>query len=66
MATPEQQLHKAVRGNDMKMVETLLTSGVDINCLFYGWTPLQLAIENGTQSIILCSMSAILKFPFIW
>ena len=47
MATPDQQLHQAVRSNDMKTVESLLAKGVEINCLFYGWTPLQLAIENG-------------------
>ncbi|GFS22592.1 ankyrin repeat-containing protein [Elysia marginata] len=51
MATPDQKLHKAVRENDIKLVETFLNSGVDINCLFYGWTPLQLAIENGLQEM---------------
>ncbi|RUS89533.1 hypothetical protein EGW08_002721, partial [Elysia chlorotica] len=57
MATPDQKLHKAVRENDMTTVVSLLNSGVNINCLFYGWTPLQLAIENGLQEMAIFLIS---------
>ena len=35
---PEQ----AVRENDMTTVKKLLSAGVDVDCLFYNWTPLML------------------------
>ena len=44
---PDQELHLAVQENDERKVEKLLDSGVDINCLFYAWTPLQHAINLG-------------------
>ena len=44
---PDQELHLAVQENDQKKVEKLLDSGVDINCLFYAWTPLQHTINLG-------------------
>jgi ankyrin repeat protein len=44
---PEQQLHLAVKEKDIKKIEELLKTGVDINCLFYGWTPLQYAVSQG-------------------
>jgi len=43
----EQQLHLAVKENETSRIETLLNGGVDINCLFYGWSPLQYAISLG-------------------
>lgn len=49
MANDEQQLHLAVRNRDKEKIERLITSGVDINCMFYGWTPLQLAIQKGYE-----------------
>lgn len=47
----EQQLHLAVKAKDTKQIEELLNSGVDINCLFYGWTPLQYAISLGEEEV---------------
>ncbi|KAL3880955.1 hypothetical protein ACJMK2_033157 [Sinanodonta woodiana] len=47
----QQQLHLAVRENDTAKIEELLKSGVDINCLFYGWTPLQVAINQGLEDL---------------
>lgn len=44
---PEQQLHQAVKEKNSSKVEKLLNEGVDINCLFYGWTPLQYSISLG-------------------
>jgi len=46
----EQKLHKAVKDNDVATLETLLKEGVDVNCLFYGWTPLQYAISLGNMA----------------
>ena len=43
----EQQLHLAIQDNDRQKVEELIDGGVDINCLFYAWTPLQHAITLG-------------------
>lgn len=45
--SPEQQLHLAVKENNQSKIEKLLNDGVDINCLFYGWSPLQYAISLG-------------------
>lgn len=47
MASGEQHLHLSVRENDKEKLGELLGAGVDINCLFYGWTPLQVAIQEG-------------------
>ena len=47
MGSQEQDLHIAVRKGDTSSVEKLLSSGTNINCLFYGWTPLQLAVDIG-------------------
>ena len=55
---PEQELHLAVQENDRKKVEELLDNGVDINCLFYAWTPLQHAVNLGK----LTNMADVLKF----
>ena len=44
---PEQELHLAIQDNDRKKVEELIDNGVDIDCLFYAWTPLQHAITLG-------------------
>ncbi|KAL4230211.1 hypothetical protein ACF0H5_010596 [Mactra antiquata] len=49
----EQQFHHAVKEKDTKTLDELLNNGVDINCLFYGWTPLQNAINLGLESIAL-------------
>ncbi|KAL8605565.1 hypothetical protein ACOMHN_031502 [Nucella lapillus] len=49
--TGQQQLHVAVRAGERSTVETLLADGANINGLFYGWTPLQLAIEIGQQDM---------------
>lgn len=46
MATPEQHLHLSIRENDQEKLQELLDAGVDINCVFYGWTPLQVAIQQ--------------------
>lgn len=48
---PEQELHLAIQENDRKKVEELLDSGVDINCLFYAYTPLQHAIHLGFEDL---------------
>ncbi|XP_045204566.2 ankyrin homolog [Mercenaria mercenaria] len=50
---PEQQLHLAVKEKDVKKIEQLLNNGVDINCLFYGWTPLQYAVSLGLEEVAL-------------
>lgn len=47
MGSQEQDLHIAVRKGDASSVEKLLSIGTNINCLFYGWTPLQLAVDVG-------------------
>lgn len=52
MANFEQQLHLAVRNGDREKIEKLLDKGVDVNCLFYGWTPLQLALQKGRFSVL--------------
>lgn len=49
----EQQFHVAVKEKDLKKLEDLLSAGVDINCLFYGFTPLQNAIKLGLQDVAL-------------
>lgn len=49
MGNQEQELHIAVRKGHAAAVEKVLANGTNINCLFYGWTPLQLAIETGNQ-----------------
>ncbi|XP_064637361.1 putative ankyrin repeat protein RF_0381 [Lineus longissimus] len=55
MSTPEQEkeqlLHKAVRSNDQEMVDKLLNDGVDTDCLFYGWTPLMVAVKSGHSNL---------------
>ena len=51
MANDEQKLHLAVRNQDKESIERLLDSGVDVNCMFYGWTPLQFALQRGTQFV---------------
>ncbi|CAG2203696.1 unnamed protein product [Mytilus edulis] len=51
MASGEQHLHLSVRENDKEKLGELLGAGVDINCLFYGWTPLQVAIQEGNEDI---------------
>ncbi|XP_076447039.1 uncharacterized protein LOC143284248 [Babylonia areolata] len=51
MFSMEQDLHMSVRKGDTSAVERLISNGTDINCLFYGWTPLQLAIDVGKQDM---------------
>ncbi|XP_050415302.1 serine/threonine-protein phosphatase 6 regulatory ankyrin repeat subunit B isoform X1 [Patella vulgata] len=51
MASKGEELHMAIRENNSKKVEYSLSQGVDINVLFYGWTPLQLAIKLGFEEI---------------
>lgn len=41
----------SVRCGDQTRVERLLGSGININCLYYGWTPLQLAIDIGNEEM---------------
>ncbi|XP_022327271.2 uncharacterized protein LOC111126729 [Crassostrea virginica] len=53
MANDEQKLHLAVRNQDKESIERLLDSGVDVNCMFYGWTPLQLALQRGLEQVAL-------------
>ncbi|XP_013417167.1 uncharacterized protein LOC106178504 [Lingula anatina] len=53
MSNPEQQLHKAVRENNQTEVETLINQGVSIDCLFYNWTPLILAVQQGHDQLAL-------------
>jgi len=49
----EQLFHKAVRENDMATVKKLLSAGVDVDCLFYNWTPLMLAINKNNEELAL-------------
>ncbi|KAJ8313678.1 hypothetical protein KUTeg_008239 [Tegillarca granosa] len=51
MMDKEEKLHTAVRECDSSTVKSLINSGVNINCQFYGWTPLQLAINSGHEEI---------------
>lgn len=46
-------MHKAVRENNTAQVENLLKGGASINCLFYGWTPLILAVKKGHTDLAL-------------
>ena len=57
MSEAEQKLHIAVRSDKQDDVENLLNSGVSINCLFYGWTPFQLSIENGIVLFSFCTLT---------
>jgi ankyrin repeat protein len=52
MASAEQHVHLSIRENDKEKLEELLDAGVDINCLFYGWTPFQVAIQQGNNTTI--------------
>ena len=47
MSTNEERLHQGVRDNNREVVETLLKSGVSANCVYYGITPLLVAIDKG-------------------
>ncbi|KAK7097120.1 serine/threonine-protein phosphatase 6 regulatory ankyrin repeat subunit B-like [Littorina saxatilis] len=58
MGSKEQDLHLAVRNGDKASVEKLLSSGTNINCFFYGWTPLQLAIDIGNQELAITLVEA--------
>jgi len=49
----EQLFHKAVRENDTATVKKLLSAGVDVDCLFYNWTPLMLAINKNNEELAL-------------
>ncbi|XP_052673290.1 ankyrin repeat, PH and SEC7 domain containing protein secG-like isoform X1 [Crassostrea angulata] len=49
MANNGQQLHSAVRNKDKESIERLLDSGADVNCMVYGWTPLQLSLQRGYE-----------------
>jgi len=44
-------MHAAVRKNDIGSVEKLLSTGVDIDAVYYGTTPLLVALENGFVDI---------------
>lgn len=45
---PEQLLHDAVRKNDLDSVRRLVeVHGTDIDCVYYGTTPLLLAVQQG-------------------
>ena len=37
---------QAVRENDTATVKKLLSAGVDVDCLFYNWTPLMLGEQK--------------------
>jgi len=45
----KEYLHGFVRKNNLKAVENLIQSEVDVNMMYYGWTPLQLAVNQGKQ-----------------
>lgn len=48
MMTLEEKLHVALRENNRHAIEELvLKSGVSVNCLYYGMTPLLVAIAKG-------------------
>ncbi|XP_033743381.1 ankyrin repeat domain-containing protein 6-like isoform X2 [Pecten maximus] len=51
MSVWNQQLHLSVREGDSASVERLIGAGANINHMFYGWTPLQLAINLGQEEI---------------
>jgi len=44
-------LHHAVRSNDRDALCKLYSKGADLNCVYYGTTPLISAIENGKSSV---------------
>ena len=57
MNTKEEQLHMAIRNGDRNRVEELLNKDhVDINCVYYGMTPLLVAISK-SKSDIQCTSS---------
>ena len=44
----EDELHMAIRENNEDKVKSLICKeGVDINCTYYGMTPLLVAISKG-------------------
>ncbi|KAK7503828.1 hypothetical protein BaRGS_00004951 [Batillaria attramentaria] len=46
-----EDLHTAVRTGDASLVESLLNKGSNIDTVYYGWTPLQHAIDIGNQEV---------------
>ena len=60
MTSTGQQLHLAIREKKEEEITRLLDRGVDINAMFYGWTPLQLALNQsklGKQCLRRCCSS---------
>ncbi|KAK3099613.1 hypothetical protein FSP39_007044 [Pinctada imbricata] len=53
MTNKGQQLHLAVREGNQGEITKLLDSGVDINSMYYGWTPLQLCLNQNNESLAL-------------
>ena len=52
MSSQEEKLHEAVRSNDRQTLEELLSRGVSPDCVYYGTTPLLVAIEKGAPLFI--------------
>ena len=49
----EDELHMAIRGNNEEKVRSLICKeDVDINCTYYGMTPLLVAISKGEGHIV--------------
>ncbi len=53
MSTPVEKLHIAIRENDLNKVSDMQSSGVDINGIYYGMTPLLVAISTGKGIMII-------------
>ncbi|XP_046354076.1 putative ankyrin repeat protein RF_0381 [Haliotis rufescens] len=51
MSTLEQELHNAVRGGQLPQIQSLLKKGAKIDGIYYGWTPLQQAIDVGNEDV---------------
>ena len=47
----EQKLHACVRNKDIEGMEALLAAGTDVDCVYYGMTPLMVAIDVGEYQI---------------
>ena len=47
MSSIDEDLHDAVRNNDVNQIEELLSKGANIDAIYYGWTPFQQSVDIG-------------------
>ena len=47
MSTKEEKLHVKIRENNQEEVKLFLNEGVNVNCIYYGMTPLLVAVGKG-------------------